>query len=104
MSGQDVLVFTFLLLLTCSQHPDRTLLVRALRTSNVRECLWSREKLPMGTENQGTLFLGRWRWGARSGDPWMDLCGLHNPLNDCRGDGKSEDAGELDFSGLLKKR
>jgi hypothetical protein len=26
------------------------------------------------------------------------------PLNDYRGDGKSEDAGELDFSGLLKKR
>lgn len=26
------------------------------------------------------------------------------PLNGHRGEGKSEDAGELDFSGLLKKR
>lgn len=59
---------------------------------------------PLGTENQGRLSLGGGDGGQGVETLGLILVRFTLLHNDHRGDGKSEDAGELDFSGLLKKR
>lgn len=59
----------------------------------------------MGGEAAGEGRIGEGKeWGPRVGLRAQDLSGVHARSQCHRGEGKSEDGGELDFSGLLKKR